>query len=212
MFEIKHIHPAKQFKRLHGIYHGIKKRCYNANSPRYKDYGGRGIKMSDEWLDSDTGFDAFVDWSLENGYTDSMTIERIDVNGDYCKENCKWITIEEQRKNKRDTLWVEYKGEKVRLQDLCESVAIVSYDTVHDRIFKRGWDLERALTEPSHALRKSLSQKSREHGLDPRLVRDRMSKLGWSEEDALNTPNAGLGANGKTYKHTVLCGNSEKNT
>ena len=137
MFEIKHIHPAKQFKRLHGIYHGIKKRCYNANTPRYKDYGGRGIKMSDEWLDS---------------------------------------------------------------------------DTVHDRIFKRGWDLERALTEPSHALRKSLSQKSREHGLDPRLVRDRISKLGWSEEDALNTPSEGLGANGKTYKHTVLCENSEKNT
>ena len=70
MFTQIHKHKASEFKRLHGIYHGIKKRCYNQNSQRYKDYGGRGIVMCDAWLDPVNGFDACVDWALSNGYTD----------------------------------------------------------------------------------------------------------------------------------------------
>ena len=199
MFEVKHKYPAKEYKRLHGIYHGIKKRCYNQNSPRYKDYGGRGINMCAEWVDPECGFDAFVEWALSHGYNDELTIERIDVNGNYAPDNCSWITMQEQRNNQRGTLWVDYKGEKVRLKEICDKIGVVSYDTAHDRIYHRGWDVERALTEPSVRQKKSLSQKSKEHGLSPSTVRDRIVKLGWSEERALNTPCVGLGANGKTY-------------
>lgn len=187
MFTIKHKHPAKEYRRLHGIYHGIKKRCYNKNSPRYKDYGGRGIVMCGEWLDPDTGFDAFVDWSLDNGYADDMTIERNDVNGNYCPENCSWITLREQRNNRRGTIWVDYNGEHIQLMKLCKRLGL-SYDTVHDRYRHRGWPIERAIEEPTQRGKISLSEKARAHGLKPQTVRDRIVKLGWSEERALTTP------------------------
>ena len=141
-------HSVYENKRLYGIYNGIKKRCYNKNEPRYRDYGARGIVMCDEWLNPVDGFDKFVDWSLSYGYADNLSIDRIDVNGNYSPDNCRWLTLSEQNGNKRDTVWVKYKGEMVRFQELCKR-SVVSYDTTHDRVFKRGWDIERALTTPS---------------------------------------------------------------
>lgn len=199
MFEVKHRHKVSENKRLHGIYHGIKKRCYNKNMPRYKDYGGRGIAMCEEWLDPDNGFDRFVDWAFENGYRDDLTIERVNVDGDYCPDNCTWITLKEQRNNQRSTLWVEYEGKRVRLKEICEEIGVVSYDTAHDRIYKRGWSVKDALTMPSSKSVKSFSQKCREHGINAGTARDRIVKLGWSEERALNTPTVGRGANQRTY-------------
>jgi hypothetical protein len=166
----------------------MKRRCLRPNEPRYKDYGGRGITLAQEWLN----FDNFAEWALSHGYTDELTIERIDVDGNYCPENCKWITRLEQCKNKRDTLWVMYHGKKVRLQDLAET-AVVSYDTVHDRIYKRGWDIERALTTPSDRERVSLMQKCREAGMNYGTVKTRIVRFGWSEEEALRVPSEGRG-------------------
>lgn len=191
-------HPAKEYKRLYGIYNGIKKRCYCKTDFRYKDYGGRGIVMCDEWLNPIDGFDKYVDWSLSHGYADNLTIERLDVNGNYCPENCAWITLQEQRYNTRDTLWVNFRGERVRFNDLC-ALSKVSYDTLHDRVFSRGWDIERALSEPSERNEKSFAQKCREHGINPGTAQSRIAKLGWSEERALNTPPRGRGSNQKTY-------------
>lgn len=176
-------HLTKDNKRLYSIYNGVKKRCYSKAEPRYKDYGERGIKMCDEWLAS---FDNFADWSLSNGYSDKMTIERIDVNGDYCPENCKWITSQEQSFNKRTTRWVNYKGEHIQLKILCEREN-VCYDTVHDRIYKRGWSVDKAI-ETSSQRENSLLSKCRERGMNYETVRSRILKFGWSEERALNTP------------------------
>ena len=181
-------HRIDEHKRLWSIWNGIKKRCLRPNEPRYKDYGGRGITLAQEWLN----FDNFAEWALSHGYTDELTIERIDVDGNYCPENCKWITQLEQCKNKRDTLWVMYHGEKVRLQDLAET-AVVSYDTVHDRIYKRGWDVERALITPSDKDRVSLLQKCKDAGMNYATVRSRILKFGWSEEEALSVPVEGKG-------------------
>ena len=88
--------PQKENQRLWEIYHGMKKRCLNKNDARYKDYGGRGIEICHEWLLS---FDNFADWAKNNGYDDDLTIERINVNGNYEPENCEWITLKQQARN-----------------------------------------------------------------------------------------------------------------
>lgn len=190
-------YSVKDYKRLYSIYNGIKKRCYNENESRYKDYGARGIRMCDDWLNQTNGFDNFVEWSLANHYNDEMTIDRIDVDGHYEPMNCRWIPLTEQALNKRDTLWVTYKGEHIPLRVLCDRLG-VSYDTVHNRVYSLNWSIERAVETPSQQS-ESLMSKCREKGINYSTVRDRIYKFGWSEERALNTPSVDRGANSKTY-------------
>lgn len=180
--------------RLWSIYHDIKKRCNNPNSSRFKDYGGRGIKMCDEWLND---FDSFADWSKNNGYSDELTIDRKDVDGNYEPQNCRWITIKEQCRNKRNTVLVEYNGVTKPLIVWCEELGLI-YDTMHDRIKKRGWSVEKAFETKSQR-EDSFASQCKSHGISENVVRDRVNKLGWDLETALNTKSLGLGANQKSY-------------
>lgn len=82
----------KEIDRLRHIYHNIKYRCYNSNSCNYKNYGAKGIRMCQEW---ELNFKNFYEWAIKNGYKDNLSIDRIDVNGNYCPENCRWITTSE---------------------------------------------------------------------------------------------------------------------
>lgn len=197
---IKFYHRVKDYPRLITIYRHIRERCYDPRSPRYADYGGRGITMCREWADRDRGFDAFAGWALANGYSENLTIDREDVNGDYSPENCRWVTNKVQALNKRQTRWVVYRGEKIQLMHLCARIGVVSYDTAHDRIYARGWPVEAAVETPSLRSQKSFSQLCREHGLHPSTVKSRVSKFGWSLERALSTPTVGRGANCKSYE------------
>ena len=133
--------------RLYRTWAGIKARCYYTSQPAYKSYGARGIKMCDEWLHS---FDAFAKWALSNGYQDDLTIERIDNDKGYNPDNCKWIGLGEQANNRHSNIKITYKGDTRNLSEWCKIYG-KDYYLVHNRMYKLGWDFERAISEPVHA-------------------------------------------------------------
>lgn len=85
-------------RRLYNRFHDIKRRCYNPENHSYRSYGGRGITICDEWLQS---FDSFYEWAMKSGYKDGLTIDRIDPDGPYSPENCQWLTIIDNCDSKR---------------------------------------------------------------------------------------------------------------
>ena len=135
---------------LFNVWCAMHSRCLNKNNHSYGNYGGRGIRMCDEWMDSST----FFDWALANGYKEGLTIERIDVNGNYEPSNCKWITKAEQARNKTNSRIFEVDGVSASLAQLCENYNI-DYSTVYQRITKLGWEPKRALTTPVRKIRKA---------------------------------------------------------
>lgn len=130
--------------KLYGVWNAMMARCYNPNVDRYPRYGARGIKVCDEWLHN---YVAFRDWALSNGYTDGLTIDRIDVNGNYCPENCRWVTKADQMKNTSTNRFLTYNGETHTLSDWAR-IAGISAPTLNKRL-KRGWSLEKTLTNGS---------------------------------------------------------------
>lgn len=94
-------------KRLYGCWQDMKNRCYNSHREKYKIYGARGISVCKEWKDD---FKAFYDWALSNGYKENLTLDRINVNGNYCPENCRWATYKEQANNTRTNKKITING------------------------------------------------------------------------------------------------------
>ena len=122
----------------------MKGRCNNPNHPAYKNYGGRGISICKEWED----FRNFEKWSLDNEYFDNASIERKDVNENYSPQNCCWIPLAEQAKNRRSSYEIIHNGRKLNLTEYCKELNL-GYKRVHSRIYKLGWDFEKAVsTEP----------------------------------------------------------------
>lgn len=141
------LHKEKFTSKTHGMsdtpphnsWSDMLDRCENPNNERYKDYGGRGIVVCGEWHD----FKSF--WNdMKGSYSEGLTIDRIDVNGNYCPENCKWSTQKEQANNRRNNHWLTYNGTTQTISQWADVIGI-KYDTLSARI-RRGWTTERALT------------------------------------------------------------------
>lgn len=116
----------------------MKQRCNNERSDNYKYYGGRGIKVCSTW---EKDFVSFKTWAIKNGYKDGLTLERIDVNGNYEPKNCKWIPFIKQIRNRRNTVKLTYKNDTKPLVEWCELFG-VNYKLAHAR-YKKGWLFER---------------------------------------------------------------------
>lgn len=141
-------------ERLQNIYVNLKQRCYNPKSTFYKNYGGRGITVCDEWLNSEMydgrstkGWIAFKNWALSNGYADDLTIDRIDNSKGYCPENCHWVTMRTQQNNRRSNRLITYKGKTQSLVNWCRELNL-NYDTIKCRI-RRNWTVEKAFETKS---------------------------------------------------------------
>lgn len=130
--------------RLYTIWHDMIYRCYNDNHRSYKDYGGKGIIVCEEWKDD---FEAFRNWALQNGYKDNLSIDRIDSDKNYCPENCRWATNIQQANNTSRNLIFTADGCTDTLANLCRKYSI-RYSVVHGRI-RNGWDVEKALKTPA---------------------------------------------------------------
>ena len=117
--------------RIYKIWEAMKQRCYNQNEPSYKNYGGRGISVCQEWK---SDFMSFYAWAMDNGYKEDLTIERIDNDGNYEPSNCKWITLQEQENNRRTTVFMELDGEKMSLKQWAEKTG----NNYHSILRKRG--------------------------------------------------------------------------
>ena len=103
-------HPEKTSlsqTRLYGIWRDMVRRCENHHASNYADYGGRGIKVGEEWRD----YSVFEVWAKNNGYSKALTIDRIDNDGDYTPQNCKWSTPKEQSRNRRNTQYLTFNGD-----------------------------------------------------------------------------------------------------
>ena len=131
--------------RLYSIWKSMKSRCYCPNWKPYSLYGARGITVCDEWKD----YNNFKQWAMSNGYTDELTLERNDVNGNYCPNNCKWVTMNEQSNNKRSSHFLTYNGMTKTIAQGADSLCI-NYVTLHSRINKLVLSVEDALVIKSY--------------------------------------------------------------
>ena len=107
--------------RLYKIWKGIKNRCCNKRTPQYCDYGGRGITVCDQWLKN---YINFRDWALANGYEDNLTIDRINNDGNYEPNNCRWVNNKIQSNNRRDNCFITYLGETLTISQWGDRLGI----------------------------------------------------------------------------------------
>ena len=138
-----HKHGLSKTKLSH-IRSGMVQRCYNPKETGYKNYGGRGITVCDEWRYNPT---SFFKWAYTSGYEEDLglSIERINNDGNYCPENCKWATRKEQNNNTRKIRWITFNNETKTMTQWSEKTVINLY-TLFNRLVRLNWSIEKALT------------------------------------------------------------------
>ncbi len=134
--------------RLHKLWIHMRQRCRDPKIKCYENYGGRGIKVCAEW----DSFERFKDWAESNGWDDKksrkeQSLDRIDVNGDYCPENCRFVSMKKQENNRRNTPMLTYRGETLPIGEMASKYGL-NRVTLYDRIIMRGWSVEDAIEKP----------------------------------------------------------------
>lgn len=127
--------------KIYTIWCNMKARCGNKNNISYPYYGGRGISVCEEWL----SFDGFYAWAVGAGYVDGLSIDRIDVNGNYCPQNCRWVEPKKQWLNRSDSHAITAFGKTQTIKEWAEESGI-KYDTIERRINAYGWTAEKAVS------------------------------------------------------------------
>lgn len=183
---------GKRNTRLYSIYAHIKERCYNANNKSYHYYGAKGIIICDEWLHD---FQAFYDWAMANGYADNLTIDRIDVNGNYEPSNCRWVTMKEQSNNKSCNISIAFNGKTQTLKQWADELGI-NYTRLYQRIYVRGWSVEKAFDLKGNSNERLITYKGKTQtmkqwaadlDINYRTLAARLNQYHWSVEKALTT-------------------------
>lgn len=134
--------------RLYRIWIGMRSRCFNNKDTAYKNYGGRGIKICDEWNE----YLNFKEWSLDNGYKDTLSIDRINNNGDYEPSNCKWSNSKQQANNKRSNKYYTYNGETLNIKEWSIKTGIKERTLKYRK--SKGWSIKDMLETPTHNTKK----------------------------------------------------------
>lgn len=176
--------------RLNSIYKNMKGRCYNPHNKHYKDYGQRGITVCHDWLSENRkhdGWKRFKEWALNNGYNDSLSIDRIDNNRGYNPDNCRWVTVKEQANNRRSNVVITYHGKTQTLAQWCNDLNL-DYKLTRVRIRELHWSIKDAFelkNNPKLRLitynckTQSLSCWCKELNLNYDRVMQRIIKLKW---------------------------------
>jgi hypothetical protein len=169
---------SKSKTRLYNIWKMMRKRCRCKSRSDYKYYGGRGIKVCEEWNRSD-GYDSFRKWALENGYKDGLTIDRIDVDKDYSPDNCRWATMLEQSYNRRNSKTKEVPPEP-KYKKYQKAKQSEQNENKKQTKLKSNKLTYKGKTQ-------TIGDWSRETGLDRHVIRKRIL-LGWNVKRILETP------------------------
>jgi hypothetical protein len=138
---------------LYNIWCSIKQRCQSESCKSYPAYGGRGIDICQEWSDD---FSIFRRWCKSNGYKKGLSIDRIDNDKGYYPDNCRWTNIFIQANNTRRNIFWTHSGERKTISEWARSVGIESR-TLHDRVYKLGWEIDKALTTKVRVMSKRVS-------------------------------------------------------
>jgi hypothetical protein len=140
-WQIKH---GMSGTKIYKTWHNVRSRCKNPNATKYHIYGGKGIKVCKEW---DESFERFYRWSVENGYKEGLTIDRIDGDGDYSPENCRWVDYQTQNNNTSQNNMITFDGITLTAYQWARKIGM-NPKTFSERL-RRGWPVERAITTPT---------------------------------------------------------------
>ena len=138
--KVEQVNNYQRNTKLHWVWRAMKQRCENPRNKRYLSYGGRGITVCDDWKGV-YGFLNFCKWSKENGYSEGLSLDRIDNDKGYSPENCRWVKAEAQANNKRTNVLVTYKGVSLTLKQWSDKLG-VPYTTLQSRHYKGYSDIE----------------------------------------------------------------------
>ena len=142
----KRKHGYANKERLYQTWKNMRRRCNDPNNSRWEHYGGKGVAICPEWDD----YKVFRQWAMGSGYTDNLSIDRIDVDGDYCPENCRWVDDKTQANNMSTNRIIEYEGSEMTMSELADHLDL-SYSALQHRI-KRGWNMDRIVATPQRGV------------------------------------------------------------